>query len=128
MQFPYKNKIDKFLVESCRFTGADEGYLPFPLCGASAGRRRADIFRFYFSTLSRGRSSREPIIIYAFTYIPFIRTTQKRTHKGCVCVCFMTYSKPLRFSILTRTQQLSLFNFLFETSYMFNGKLRTFVG
>ena len=29
MQFPYKNKIDKFLVEICRFTGADEGYLPF---------------------------------------------------------------------------------------------------
>ena len=30
MQFPYKNKIDKFLVEICRFTGADEGLLPLP--------------------------------------------------------------------------------------------------
>jgi hypothetical protein len=28
MQFPYKNKIDKFLVEICRFTGADEGIAP----------------------------------------------------------------------------------------------------
>ena len=30
MQFPYKNKIDKFLVEICRFTGADEGLLRHP--------------------------------------------------------------------------------------------------
>ena len=41
MQFPYKNKIDKFLVEFCRFTGADEGGLPFPLRGDSAKKMQA---------------------------------------------------------------------------------------
>ena len=29
-----------------------------------------------------GRSSREPIIIYAFTYVPFIRTKQKTHPRG----------------------------------------------
>ena len=29
MQFPYKNKIDKFLVEICRFTGADDRICAF---------------------------------------------------------------------------------------------------
>jgi hypothetical protein len=28
MQFPYKNKIDKFLVEICRFTGVMTGFAP----------------------------------------------------------------------------------------------------
>ena len=38
MQFPYKNNIDKFLVEICRFTGADDR-----ICAFSGAPRSAII-------------------------------------------------------------------------------------
>ena len=78
MQFPYKNKIDKFRREICRFTGADEGGLPFPLRGASAKKMQA------FSEPNGTESILHPH--YA-----------KKTHpKGCVCVVRMKGFEPTR--------------------------------
>ena len=86
MQFHYKNKIDKFLVEICRFTGADDIFCLWqgvvaPICST-----------LVFISVC-GRSSREPAIICKLPQT-VIRATQKTHPQGCVRVVRMKITNP----------------------------------